>query len=58
MRSSPKPSDATWRCLAKAVARLLGNDEVYGEVKPKDKDDLVQRLRAEGQRVAAQRLAS
>jgi len=40
------------------VARLLGIDEVYGEVKPKDKDDLVQRLRAEGQRVAAQRLAS
>jgi len=58
MRSSPKPSDATWRRLAKAVARLLGIDEVYGEVKPKDKDDLVQRLRAEGQRVAAQRLAS
>ena len=37
---------------AEAVARHLGIDEVHGEVRPKDKADLVQRLRAEGRRVA------
>ena len=37
---------------ANAVARQLGIDEVHGEVRPKDKVDLVQRLKAEGRRVA------
>ncbi|SJZ61503.1 heavy metal translocating P-type ATPase [Novilysobacter spongiicola] len=37
---------------ANAVARELGIDEVHGEVRPKDKIDLVQRLQAEGHRVA------
>ncbi|MHB8911649.1 MAG: heavy metal translocating P-type ATPase [Lysobacter sp.] len=37
---------------ASAVARQLGIDEVHGEVRPKDKVDLVQRLKAEGRRVA------
>jgi len=37
---------------AHAVARELGIDEVHGEARPKDKVDLVQRLRAEGRRVA------
>jgi len=37
---------------AEAVASQLGIDEVYGEVRPKDKADLVQRLKAEGRRVA------
>ncbi|KGO99851.1 ATPase [Lysobacter defluvii IMMIB APB-9 = DSM 18482] len=37
---------------AHAVARELGIDEVHGEVRPKDKVDLVQRLRAEGRKVA------
>ncbi|HXD50951.1 MAG TPA: heavy metal translocating P-type ATPase, partial [Burkholderiales bacterium] len=37
---------------AKAVAARLGIDEVYGEVKPQDKADLVARLQAEGRRVA------
>lgn len=37
---------------AKAVARTLGIDEVHGEVRPKDKVDLVQRLKAEGHKVA------
>ncbi|WP_460454259.1 copper-transporting P-type ATPase [Arenimonas aestuarii] len=37
---------------ARAVARELGIDEVHGEVRPKDKIDLVQRLKAEGARVA------
>ena len=37
---------------AEAVARHLGIDEVHGEVRPKDKAELVQRLRAEGRRVA------
>lgn len=37
---------------ASAVARQLGIDEVHGEVRPKDKVDLVQRLRSQGQRVA------
>ncbi|MGD9598012.1 MAG: heavy metal translocating P-type ATPase [Steroidobacteraceae bacterium] len=37
---------------AQAVARRLGIDEVHGEVRPKDKIDLVERLRAEGHRVA------
>ncbi|MES2627042.1 MAG: heavy metal translocating P-type ATPase [Pseudomonadota bacterium] len=33
---------------ATAVAKRLGIDEVYGEVRPKDKDDLCARLQAEG----------
>jgi Cu+-exporting ATPase len=37
---------------ARAVGRQLGIDEVYGEVKPQDKDALVARLRAEGRIVA------
>jgi Cu+-exporting ATPase len=37
---------------AKAVASQLGIDEVYGEVRPQDKADLVARLQAEGHRVA------
>jgi Cu+-exporting ATPase len=37
---------------ARAVGRRLGIDEVYGEVKPQDKDALVARLRAEGRSVA------
>ncbi|HEY9280086.1 MAG TPA: copper-translocating P-type ATPase, partial [Eoetvoesiella sp.] len=37
---------------AKAVAERLGIDEVYGEVKPADKLDLVSKLQAEGRIVA------
>jgi Cu+-exporting ATPase len=37
---------------ARAVGRKLGIDQVFGEVKPKDKDDLVARLQAQGHRVA------
>ena len=37
---------------AHAVARKLGIDEVHGQVRPKDKVELVQRLRAQGHRVA------
>ncbi|MBF6024855.1 heavy metal translocating P-type ATPase [Lysobacter niastensis] len=37
---------------AHAVARALGIDEIYGEVRPKDKVELVQRLKAEGRKVA------
>lgn len=37
---------------AQAVARTLGIDEVHGEVRPKDKIELVQRLKAEGRTVA------
>ncbi|WP_374602614.1 copper-translocating P-type ATPase [Arenimonas sp.] len=37
---------------ARAVARELGIDEVQGEVRPKDKIELVRRLQAEGSRVA------
>jgi Cu+-exporting ATPase len=37
---------------ANAVARELAIDEVHGEVRPKDKVNLVQRLKAEGRRVA------
>ncbi len=37
---------------AHAVARVLGIDEVHGEVRPQDKIALVQRLRAQGHRVA------
>ena len=40
------------RTTAEAVARQLGIDEVHGEVRPKDKTDLVMRLKAEGRRVA------
>jgi Cu+-exporting ATPase len=37
---------------AKSVASRLGIDEVYGEVKPKDKLSLVERLQAQGKVVA------
>jgi Cu+-exporting ATPase len=37
---------------AKAVARALGIDEVYGEVTPADKLALVERLQANGTKVA------
>jgi Cu+-exporting ATPase len=37
---------------AAAVARRLGLDEFHGEVRPQDKLDLVNRLKAEGRRVA------
>ncbi|MBN4659131.1 HAD-IC family P-type ATPase, partial [Escherichia coli] len=37
---------------AKAVAARLGIDEVYGEVKPADKLQLVERLQREGRIVA------
>ena len=40
------------RTTAAAVAGQLGIDEVHGEVRPKDKAELVTRLRAEGRRVA------
>jgi Cu+-exporting ATPase len=40
------------RTTAEAVARRLGIDEVYGEVRPQDKADLVARLQREGRRVA------
>jgi P-type Cu+ transporter len=37
---------------ARAVASALGIEEVHGEVRPKDKVDLVAKLKAEGHRVA------
>ncbi len=37
---------------ARAVGRKLGIDEVHGEVKPQDKNDLVAHLQAEGRIVA------
>jgi Cu+-exporting ATPase len=37
---------------ARAVARRLGIDAFHGEVRPKDKADLVARLKREGRRVA------
>ncbi|HEX7348691.1 MAG TPA: HAD-IC family P-type ATPase, partial [Rhodanobacteraceae bacterium] len=37
---------------ANAVARTLGIDEVHGEVRPKDKIDLVRQLQGKGHRVA------
>ncbi|WP_457096853.1 heavy metal translocating P-type ATPase [Lysobacter sp. P5_B9] len=37
---------------AQAVAAVLGIDEVYGEVRPQDKLDLMNRLKSEGRRVA------
>jgi Cu+-exporting ATPase len=37
---------------ARAVAKQLAIDEVHGEVKPRDKVDLVTRLQAEGRKVA------
>jgi len=40
------------QATAEAVARTLGIDEVLGEVRPQDKVELVQRLKAEGRRVA------
>ena len=40
------------RTTADAVARKLGLDEVYGEVRPQDKAALVARLKAEGRHVA------
>jgi Cu+-exporting ATPase len=42
--------DSTTTALA--VARRLGLDEVHGEVRPADKAQLVERLRAAGRRVA------
>ncbi len=40
------------KTTAAAVAKQLGIDEFYGEVRPQDKSDLVARLKAEGRRVA------
>ena len=40
------------QATAEAVAYTLGIEEVHGEVQPKDKVALVQRLKAEGRRVA------
>ncbi len=40
------------KTTADAVAKVLGIDEVYGEVRPKDKAELVARLKSEGRRVA------
>jgi Cu+-exporting ATPase len=40
------------QATAEAVGKALGIDEVHGEVRPKDKAELVQRLKAEGRRVA------
>jgi P-type Cu+ transporter len=40
------------QATAEAVGRSLGIDDVRGEVRPKDKADLVQRLKSEGRRVA------
>ena len=40
------------RTTAEAVARRLGIAEVHGEVRPRDKADLVQSLRSAGRRVA------
>jgi len=37
---------------AQAVADVLGIDEVHGEVRPRDKIDLVRRLQAKGHKVA------
>ncbi len=37
---------------ARAVASALGIEEVHGEVRPKDKSDLVAKLKAEGRHVA------
>ncbi|MFZ2629587.1 MAG: heavy metal translocating P-type ATPase [Rugosibacter sp.] len=37
---------------ARAIASSLGLDEVHGEVKPRDKLDLVERLQKEGRKVA------
>jgi Cu+-exporting ATPase len=37
---------------ARAVASRLGIDEVYGEVRPEDKSDVVARFKAEGRKVA------
>ena len=37
---------------ATAVGNALGIDEVYGEVRPKDKEELVARLQTEGRKVA------
>jgi Cu+-exporting ATPase len=40
------------QATAQAVAGTLGIEEVYGQVRPQDKVALVQRLKAEGRRVA------
>ncbi len=40
------------KTTAAAVAKQLGIEEFYGEVRPQDKSDLVARLKAEGRRVA------
>lgn len=37
---------------ARSVGTRLGIDEIYGEVRPKDKDDLTLRLQADGHKVA------
>jgi Cu+-exporting ATPase len=37
---------------ATAVGKALGIEEVYGEVRPKDKEELVARLQTEGRKVA------
>ncbi len=40
------------KTTAAAVAKQLGIEEFYGEVRPQEKSDLVARLKAEGRRVA------
>ncbi|MEE1734987.1 HAD-IC family P-type ATPase, partial [Streptomyces sp. BE147] len=40
------------RAVAEAVAAEVGIDEVYAEVMPEDKVDVVKRLQAEGRSVA------
>jgi Cu+-exporting ATPase len=40
------------QATAEAVGHTLGIDDVRGEVRPKDKADLVQQLKAQGRRVA------
>jgi Cu+-exporting ATPase len=40
------------QATAESVARTLGIEQVHGEVRPEDKVALVQRLKAEGRRVA------
>ena len=40
------------QATAEAVGRALGIEDVQGEVRPKDKANLVERLRAQGRRVA------
>src|SRR3546814_12210031 len=40
------------QATAESVARTLGIDQVHGEVRPEDKVALIQRLKANGRRVA------